>query len=232
MQPSAPVHDVLPGQRFGLRLMVLAVSLKMLGLSYQKISELFSMLFCLDMTESAVKHAVLRVARAFGSRYLQMIDELKSERNIHDETSWRIDGRNHWLWAFVGRWTVIYEIDRSRGFCVPKRILGDYDGNITSDSWPAWNSVGATHRRCHYKRELDDTIQYKNPGRQFEKFAKKLRRILYDSQRAGMHLKSRKRREAKMRFEKRIGELVSKKYTERNCVRLVKRLKKDALYVS
>ncbi|MEM3172279.1 MAG: hypothetical protein QXE82_01945 [Candidatus Nitrosotenuis sp.] len=34
---SAPVHDVLPGQRFGLRLMAFIVSLKMLGLSYQKI---------------------------------------------------------------------------------------------------------------------------------------------------------------------------------------------------
>ncbi len=42
---------------------------------------------------------------AFGSLYEQMIKELKQELNIHgDETSWRIDGINHWLWVFVGKW--------------------------------------------------------------------------------------------------------------------------------
>ncbi|MDE1862804.1 MAG: IS66 family transposase [Thaumarchaeota archaeon] len=230
MQVAAPVHDALPGERFGLRLMVLVVSLKMLGLSYRKITDLFKMLFCLDMTESTVKHAVRKVACAFGPRYLEMIEELKLEANIHgDETSWRIDGKNHWLWAFVGRWTVIYEIDRSRGSAVPQRVLGDYGGNITSDSWPAWNHVGSTHQRCHYHyfREIDDTIRYKSPGRQFKRFAKKLRRILYDSQRAGAIRSRAKRIITRKRFEKRIEKLASSRYTERNCIRFVKRLRRE-----
>ncbi|MEM3172280.1 MAG: transposase [Candidatus Nitrosotenuis sp.] len=121
-----------------------------------------------------------KVACAFGPRYLQMIDELKSEKNIHgDETSWRIDGKNHWLWAFVGRWTVIYEIDQSRGKGVPARVLSGYAGTVTSDSWPAWNHVGGSHQRClvHYLREIEDTIRYRNPGKEFA-FGKRLRRIL------------------------------------------------------
>ena len=79
-----------------------------------------------------------------------MIAELKTELNIHgDETSWRVNGKNYWLWAFVGKWTVIYEIDKSRAMCVPKRILKGYKGNITSDSYGAWNHVGTTHQKCH-----------------------------------------------------------------------------------
>lgn len=228
-QVSGTVPNVLPNERFGIRLMVLAVSLKMLGVSYQKISELFRMIFCLDVTEAALKHGVLRVAQAFGPRYIQMIDELKSEKNIHgDETGWRIDGKNHWLWAFVGRWTVLYEIDRSRSRRVPQRVLGDYDGNITSDSWAAWNHVGKTHQRCHwhYMREIDNTIQYKNPGRQFHKFAKRLRRILYDSHKASVMSRGERVR-SKIRFEKRIESLASAGYTERNCIRLAKRLRRE-----
>ncbi|MFN3654698.1 MAG: transposase, partial [Candidatus Nitrosotenuis sp.] len=103
-QTSAAIPDVLPNERFGLRLMVLMASLKMLGLSYQKISHPLDMVFGLDVTESTVNHSIRKASAAFADRYSEMIKELKSERNIHgDETSWRINGKNHWLWAFVGK---------------------------------------------------------------------------------------------------------------------------------
>ncbi|MDI1495452.1 MAG: Transposase, partial [Cenarchaeum symbiont of Oopsacas minuta] len=52
---------------------------------------------------------------------------LKTELNIHgDEISWRINGKNNWLWAFVGKWTTIYEIDKSRGRIAPMRVLKGY----------------------------------------------------------------------------------------------------------
>jgi hypothetical protein len=228
-QVSGTAYGSLPNERFGLRLMVLIVSLKLLGLSYQKISGLLGMLFGLDVTESAINHAVTKISVAFGKRYEQMIEELKTERNIHgDETSWRINGKNHWLWAFVGKWTVIYEVDKSRGRTVPMRMLEGYDGNITSDSWSAWNYVGETHQRCqwHYLNEIKDTIKYKNPGSQFHKFAKKLRRVLYDSQRAST-MGHKRRILAKKRFEKRTGKLASCRYADKNCTRLAKRLRRE-----
>lgn len=185
-QVSPTIPYVLPKEHFGLRLMLLIVSLKLLGLSYEKITGLFKMLFNLDLTEAAINHAVMKVSETFGSRYSELINDLMKERNIHgDETSWPINGKKHWLWTFVGKWTVIYEVDRSRGRDVPKRMLNGYDGNIASDSWAAWNYAGSTHQRCHYhyERDIDDTIKYKNPAKEFLKFAKRLKRILHDSQR-------------------------------------------------
>ncbi|MDI1496101.1 MAG: Transposase [Cenarchaeum symbiont of Oopsacas minuta] len=79
------------------------------------------------MNESTINHAVKKTATAFGPLYEQMIRDLKTELNIHgDETSWRINGKNHWLWAFVGKWTTIYEIDKSRGRIAPMRVLKGY----------------------------------------------------------------------------------------------------------
>jgi hypothetical protein len=228
-QVSGIIHDALPNERFGLRLMLLIVSLKLLGLSYQKISGLLKMLFGLHITESAINHAISKVSLAFGKRYQQMIEELKTERNIHgDETSWRINGKSHWLWAFVGKWTVIYEIDCSRGSVVPKRILGGYEGNITSDSWHAWNHVGATHQRCqwHYLNDLEDTIHYKNPGKEFVLFAKHLQKILYYSQDCSTLNKDGRIR-ARKNLERRISGMISKKYIDRHCMRFVKRLRRE-----
>jgi len=230
-QVSGSIYDALPNERFGLRLMLLIVSLKLLGLSYQKISGLLGMLFGLDITESTINHAVTKVSQAFGKRYEQMIEELKTERNIHgDETSWRIDGKNHWLWAFVGKQTVLYEIDRSRGRTAPMRILKGYDGCVTSDSWSAWNYVGTTHQRCqwHYLNDIEDTMQYKNPGSEFASFASKLKRILYDSQKYGMTLKKKEDRiKAKKNLEQRIDRLINQKYTSKHCIRFVKRLRRE-----
>lgn len=229
-QISGNIHTALPNERFGIRLMVLIISLKTIGLSYGKISHLLQMLYSLHITDSAINHAVYITSQAFGVKYHAMIAELKNELNIHgDETSWRVNGTNYWLWAFVGKWTVIYEIDKSRGASVPKRILDGYNGNITSDSWSAWNHVGKTHQRCHihYIREINDTLQYKNPGPEFVAFAKQLKRIIYDSHDIAKIKSKSKRISAKKNLERRILYIISKRYTEKHCIRFVKRLKRE-----
>jgi len=229
-QISGNIHTALPNERFGIRLMVLIISLKTIGLSYGKISHLLQMLYSLHITDSTINHTVSITSQAFGSRYHAMIAELKNESNIHgDETGWRVNGANYWLWAFVSKWTVIYEIDKSRGASVPKRILDGYNGNITSDSWSAWNHVGKTHQRCHihYIREINDTIQYKNPGPEFTVFARQLKRIIYDSHSAAKIKSKFQRIHAKKNLERRISNLISKKYTEKNCIRFVKRIRRE-----
>ena len=234
-QVSPPIPNVIGGggnDRFGLRLMLLVVSLKMLGLSYEKIGSLLKLLFDLDLTEAAMLHCVMAVAEAFGPRCEELKRELLKEKSIHgDETSWRIKGRNHWLWAFLGKWSVVYEVDRSRGKDVPKKILGDYRGTVISDSWGAWNYIGVRWQRClvHYLRELKDTAKYKSPGAEFAPFAKKLRRILGDAIRMADMQGCSERLRAKTRFEARIDALISSYSSskEKNCARLLKRLRRE-----
>lgn len=235
-QVSPAIPNVIGGgsnERFGLRLMLLIVSLKLLGLSYAKIGSLFELLFNLDVTEAAIEHSVSKVAEAFGPVYDQLVSDIRREKSLHgDETSWRIKGKNHWLWAFVGKWSVVYEIANSRGRDVPLEILGsDYQGTVISDSWPAWNYVGKRHQRClqHYRRDIDDTLTYKSPGIEFLPFAKKLKRILNDAIKIGRRAKKSDRLRAKKRFEKRLEKLVQEYSSigERNCKRFIKRLKRE-----
>ncbi|MDG7025090.1 MAG: IS66 family transposase [Nitrososphaerota archaeon] len=234
-QVSPPIPNVVDGgsnERFGLRLMLLVVSLKMLGNPYEKIGSLLKLLFGLDLTEGAMIHCVTAVAEAFGPRYEQLKEELRREASIHgDETSWRVKGRNHWLWAFLGRWSVVYEVDRSRGKDVPRRVLGDYRGTVISDSWGAWNHIGARWQRClvHYLRELEETVKYKSPGADFFPFRKKLRRMLRDAIRMADEEDRGERLRAKARFEARIDKLIASYSSseEKNCARLLKRLRRE-----
>ena len=234
-QVSPPIPNVIGGgkkERFGLRLMLLVVSLKMLGLSYEKIGAHLKLLFDLELTEGAMIHCVMTVADAFGPRYEELKKDLLKEKSLHgDETSWRIKGKNHWLWAFLGRWSVVYEVDRSRGKDVPRRILGDYRGTVISDSWGAWNHIGARWQRClvHYLRELEDTLKYRSPGEDFLPFRKKLRRMLRDAIRTADEKDDGERLRAKARLEARIGALIASYSSsgEKNCKRFVKRLRRE-----
>jgi transposase len=234
-QVSPPIPNVIDGgsnERFGLRLMLLVVSLKMLGTSYEKIGSLLKLLFGLDLTEGAMIHCVMAVAEAFGPRYEELERDLVKEASLHgDETSWRIKGKNHWLWAFLGRWSVVYEVAKSRGKDVPRNVLGDYRGLVISDSWGAWNHIGERWQRSlvHYLRELKDTMKYKSPGAEFAPFAKKLRRMLRHAIRMADVKDPDERLRAKARFEARVDALIESYSSskERNCARLLKRLRRE-----
>ena len=100
-QVSPQIPNVIDGEsneRFGLMLMLLVVSLKLLGMSYEKIGSLLKLLFDLDLTEAAMVHCVTSVAKAFGPKYEELEEELRSEASLHgDKTSWRVKGGNHRL---------------------------------------------------------------------------------------------------------------------------------------
>ena len=163
---------------------------------------------------------------------IQDYESNKSALGGSTKTSWRVNGKNYWLWAFVGKWTVIYEIDKSRAMSVPKRILKGYKGNITSDSYRAW--IGTTHQKCHihYIREIEDTINHKSPGEEFAPFTKNFKKIIYDSHDAAKIKSESKRLQSKKNLEWRIAGLISKKYTEKNCIRFVKRINREQKMLS
>ncbi len=98
-------------------------------------------------------------ARAGLSLYSELLGDLKKSSYINaDETEWKLDGVNHWLWKFAGRKVSITHINRSRGSRVVEDILGKkYDGVLISDFLSAYNKIDAkAKQKCivHLKRDL------------------------------------------------------------------------------
>jgi hypothetical protein len=82
-----------------------------------------------------------------------------------DETSWRENGQNGYIWALStpGEDAVrYYEYDRSRGQAVVKRILdGQFRGQLLSDFYCDYNEYAGQHQRCwvHLLRALHELKQ-------------------------------------------------------------------------
>jgi len=77
-----------------------------------------------------------------------------------DETTWRENGQNGYIWAFStpGDDAVrYYEYDHSRGQAVVKRLLGgQFAGHLVSDFYCGYNVYTGKHQRCwvHLLRDL------------------------------------------------------------------------------
>ena len=89
-----------------------------------------------------------------------MLDHIRGSPVKHaDETGWREDGQNGYLWSFSTP-TVRYLVyNRSRASAVPEDVLGeDVKGTLVCDFYGAYNSARCLTQRCwtHLLRALHE----------------------------------------------------------------------------
>jgi hypothetical protein len=95
------------------------------------------------------------------------LDELKAEIRAHpavqaDETGWREDGQNGYIWSVSTPTLRYYEYHHSRGGEVVKQLIGDeFQGVLGSDFYAAYNVHQGLHQRCwvHFLRDGHDLKQ-------------------------------------------------------------------------
>lgn len=219
VEPQVP--NALPNSRFDLTLALWIACLRMLGMSVDKIRFLLQTDYGLHVSSATVVNTCNKLAGFLGEDYEQLRKELLKERQVHgDETSWRVKGKNWWLWEFIGRRTAYFTVRHSRGHEVPEKVMRGFKGVFTSDFWSAYNVLTCEKQKCwvHLKRELDKVLKYKH-SREFALYASRLMRLYYWA-------KSERNHGSKTRVfaEQRLHALNSEEYRDKNCKRLVKRL--------
>src|SRR3989344_2119123 len=130
------VTDALPNARFGLRLMLLVLALKLDSrVPSNKIVSILDAIFQIKISDGEIYGILKQLKTAFGSYYGELEKKIKEAlvKNI-DETSWRIDGENYWLWNFINKEFALYVVSKHRSGKVPIKILGNQKGKtIVSD---------------------------------------------------------------------------------------------------
>lgn len=124
---------------------------KHLGLSHAKIATLLHERFGLTVTPSAVTQALHRAARQAQPTYAALRATIRGSPVVApDETSWKVAGQSHWLWAFASPQTTVYAIRRGRGFRDAASILGDdFSGILVRDGWAPYRDFRqAAHQTC------------------------------------------------------------------------------------
>ena len=138
------VTDALPNARFGLKLMLLVLALKLDSrVPSNKIVSILNSIFQIKISDGEIYGILKQLKTAFGDYYKELVQKMKEAlvKNI-DETSWRIDGKNYWLWNFINKEVALYIVNQRRGSKVPIKILGNQEGKtIVSDRFSAYNEL-------------------------------------------------------------------------------------------
>jgi hypothetical protein len=141
---ESPLTQALPKIRIGIRVMLVVTYLKNgLRIPINGVQTLMANIFNFDVSEGEICLILKHIAKAFGPYYSQMLQDLKNAPARYiDETSWRIDGNNAWLWAFITKYESIYTIAATRCHDVPLNLLGtDYEGVDIHDRFSAYDAL-------------------------------------------------------------------------------------------
>lgn len=112
-----------------------------IGVPFDKVNKIFKDLFELELSPASLVDFETKLAHN-GEPIYQQIKQIirQSKWSYNDETGWRIDGNNCWLWNSTTCDAVLYEINHSRSGDVIKEILGEnYQGIPVSDFYSAYN---------------------------------------------------------------------------------------------
>jgi len=187
---EAEFYDALPNARFGLKLMLLVLILKLdCRIPSNKVTSILASVFGVKISDGEIYKILKQLSEAFGDYYSELEKRIKEAliKNI-DETSWRINGKNNWLWLFINKEVALYVVDKKRSSKVPIEILGNQEGKvIIEDRFSAYNELarvsGCKQQICwaHLLRNSKDLAEHYREA----KYIHKRMRYIYNKAKDG-----------------------------------------------
>jgi transposase len=157
---SSVLSDVVVGKRsVGIGLMSLIAYLKTacrvpIGL----IRQLLGSLYGVNVSKGEIAELLHAVAEIGQVEYDALLDKVRGSPVVHgDETGWREDGKNGYLWSFSAPLVRYFTYNHSRAGAVVTEVLGDeFVGVLVSDFYGGYNIYEGVKQRCwvHYIRDL------------------------------------------------------------------------------
>lgn len=189
--------QVLGRGRMGVRLVSLIAYLRTsLRLPIRHIQIYLRTLHQLSLSSGAIVGLLHQLRRAMQPTVTALQAQARASPILHgDETSWRENGQNGYIWCFVtpGNAAVrYYTYDPSRGQQVVRRILGgQFHGHLVSDFYSGYNVYAGKHQRCwvHLLRDLHALKETYGEDRAVQQWAVGVRR-LYDEAQAWLQART------------------------------------------
>jgi len=228
------VPDALPRSMIGNRILVMSAWLHYcLGTTISQVLAVFNFHLQFEMTEGGLIQMWHRLANILEQWYQEIANDVSRSGVLHgDESGWRMNGKTYWLWCFTTKLATLFAIERSRaGPVILKYIKDVFDGVLVSDFFGAYSILTCVKQKClvHLLRELERVAKYKDASGDWPAFCKKLKRLVRDGIRLRKALDSVDRETYLRRYhliEQRLQELIDSEWTNKEALRLIKRLKR------
>lgn len=166
--PAVVLANVVVGKkRVGIRLMSVIAHLKTVcRVPIGQIKKLVETLWGFKISAGEIAEICHDVAALGESVYDGLLGEVRGSPVVHaDETGWREDGINGYIWSFSTPDVRYYTYRHSRGSVVAKEVLGEeFDGALVAYFYAAYNFYEGIKQRCwvHLGRDLKTLVE-KNP---------------------------------------------------------------------
>jgi transposase len=229
--PQQPPAANVPHGQLGLNALATAAILRVRHrLPFRQIARLLKDMPGLSLSPGGLVKQIKRLARYLDAQYQDLIRRMRASPHVHvDETGWRIDGKNFWLWAFTDPTFTLYHVDESRGGKVALRLLGKaFGGTVIADFYGAYDRLNNDKQRCltHLMREVKETGQTA-PGFVDTPLSRKLTRWCSDALRLKKQWRESPDAKYEMkasRLEDRLDALTAMPHRHPEAQRLCKRL--------
>jgi transposase len=121
-----------------------------LRLPYNLIKDSLLDLHDFKISEGEISQKLKESQELFGKDYEAICKLIQEAKAVYaDETGWRMNGDNWWLWVFVTEKGIRYVIEESRGKGVPQLVLGGKaDRTIISDGYAAYGKLPGDKQQC------------------------------------------------------------------------------------
>ncbi|MCJ7613235.1 IS66 family transposase [Candidatus Bathyarchaeota archaeon] len=148
-----------------------------LRIPYRKVKELFDVFFNMPFVPASAMAFDRQATKKGKPLYQDLKEKLRAAAVAHaDETSWREDGINHYVWYGGNDDLAFFHINRHRSSEVAQSIFGDnFGGILNTDGYAAYNAVNPKDRQsclAHLIRkakEIKQEILLKKPQYQDKK---------------------------------------------------------------
>ena len=131
-----------PNQQFGPAVASWIVYQRMLGLSIGKIQSSLYETYEITISEATILKLEKWIAGTLKEDYDKLHEEIVKAAAVNaDETGFRIDGKNGWLWVFTSTICSYYKIAPTRGHTVPEETLKGFNGVLGRDAWKPYDVV-------------------------------------------------------------------------------------------
>lgn len=197
---------------FGPQVHSLVAYLRQVGrLPIRTIATLLSALCHLTISVGEVVRILATVATMGKATYEHLKEALRTSPFVHgDETGWRENGQNGYLWSFSTPQICYFTYPKSRSGQIVQEVLGEsYQGVLVSDFYSAYNIHRGFHQRCwvHLLRDVHELTK-KFPTEGVLSWAKSLRE-LYDKAKAFQSESLGERERAAFGFQEALVALAS-----------------------
>ena len=162
--PVADLAGQVVGQsRRGVGLVSLVATLRSeWRLPVRAIQQVLASVHGLRLSVGAIHGALHQVARAGQATVDATLAVIRASPVVHaDETGWRENGRNRYLWTFSTP-TDCYYTSGSRAKGMVDTVLGpDFSGVLVSDFYAAYDHYAGVQQKCwvHLRREIDGLVR-------------------------------------------------------------------------